>query len=44
MLSLIDEYFEGGRLKITGFSPYLEPDEGLQSVYKYLEYYDLFDT
>ncbi|WP_207689756.1 hypothetical protein [Desulfonema limicola] len=41
MMNLISEYFEGGRLKITAFSPYLEPDEGLQCAYNYLEYYDV---
>lgn len=40
MLELISTYFEGGRLKITKFSPYLAPEEGLLAVYSYAGNYE----
>ncbi|MDM8538023.1 hypothetical protein QUF70_14805 [Desulfobacterales bacterium HSG17] len=40
MLELISTYFEGGRLKITKFSPYLAYEEGIQAVYRYAGFYE----
>jgi hypothetical protein len=40
MLSLMEEYLEAGRLDQFYISPYLKPDEGLQAVYKYSEYFN----
>lgn len=37
--TIISKYFEGGRLHQFNFSPYLTPEEGLEAVYKYAEYY-----
>jgi hypothetical protein len=39
LLSVIHQYLEAGRLKPTYFSPYLTQEEGLQTVYKYAEFY-----
>jgi len=39
LLNIMHEYLEAGRLKPMHFSPYLTPDEGLQAVYKYAQFY-----
>ncbi|MDM8563047.1 hypothetical protein QUF54_06820, partial [Candidatus Marithioploca araucensis] len=39
LLNIMHEYLEAGRLKPTHFSPYLTPDEGLQAVYQYAQFY-----
>jgi len=39
LLSIIHQYLEAGRLKPTYFFPYLTKEEGLQTVYKYAEFY-----
>jgi hypothetical protein len=36
---IINQYLEAGRLTPLKFSPYLTPEEGLQAVYKYAEYF-----
>ncbi|MCP4352256.1 MAG: hypothetical protein GY795_42910, partial [Desulfobacterales bacterium] len=40
LVKVIDKYLEAGRLKRTFINPYLTPEEGLQSVYKYAEVYN----
>jgi hypothetical protein len=39
LVMVIRKYLEAGRLKQIYFSPYLTPDEGLQAVYKYAQFY-----
>jgi len=39
LLNIMHEYLEAGRLKPLHFSPYLTPDEGLQAVYQYAQFY-----
>ncbi|MEZ4733364.1 MAG: hypothetical protein R3E79_40225 [Caldilineaceae bacterium] len=39
LMKIIHKHFEGGRLAITRFEPYLTPEEGLLAVYKYAEIY-----
>ncbi|MDM8558773.1 hypothetical protein [Candidatus Parabeggiatoa sp. HSG14] len=36
---IIGKYLQAGRLKHTRMSPYLAPQEGLQAVYKYAEFF-----
>lgn len=38
LINIIDTYLEAGRLKRTFLDPYLSPEDGLESVYKYSEY------
>ncbi|KPA17417.1 ATPase domain protein, prokaryote domain protein [Candidatus Magnetomorum sp. HK-1] len=40
MLNLMADYLEAGRLDQFYISPYLKPDEGLQAVYKYADFYN----
>ncbi len=40
LLNIINQYLEAGRLKQIRFSPYLTPDEGLQAVYQYAQFYE----
>ncbi|WP_186441715.1 hypothetical protein, partial [Desulfamplus magnetovallimortis] len=40
LVGILDKYLEAGRLKRFFMSPYLTPDEGLQAVFKYSEYYE----
>ena len=40
LMAILDEYLEAGRLKRFFMPPYLTPEEGLQAVFKYSEYYD----
>jgi len=40
MLNLMTDYLQAGRLSQYYISPYLKPDEGLQAVYKYTEFYN----
>ncbi|MCP4110912.1 MAG: hypothetical protein GY749_36225 [Desulfobacteraceae bacterium] len=39
LINIIDTYLETGRLKRSFLNPYLLPEDGLQAVYKYSEYY-----
>ncbi|MCP4112504.1 MAG: hypothetical protein GY749_44430 [Desulfobacteraceae bacterium] len=39
LVTVIDKYLEAGRLKRHFINPYLTPEEGLQAVYKYSEYF-----
>ncbi len=39
LITVIDKYLEAGRLKRHFINPYLTPEEGLQAVYKYSEYF-----
>ncbi len=39
LINIIDTYLEAGRLKRSFLNPYLLPEDGLQAVYKYSEYY-----
>jgi len=39
LLNIISKYLEAGRLTEITFSPYLEPDEGIEAVYRYAEVY-----
>lgn len=40
LMGVLDEYLEAGRLKRIFMNPYLTPDEGLQAVFRYAEYFD----
>ncbi|MDM8517042.1 hypothetical protein QUF76_12645, partial [Desulfobacterales bacterium HSG16] len=40
LINIIDTYLEAGRLKRFIMNPYLLPEDGLQAVYKYSEYYE----
>ncbi|MCP4753981.1 MAG: hypothetical protein GY866_24110, partial [Proteobacteria bacterium] len=40
LTAVIDRYLEAGRLKRFYMNPYLAPEEGLQAVYRYAEFYD----
>jgi hypothetical protein len=40
LINIIDTYLEAGRLKRFIMNPYLAPEAGLQSVYKYAEHYE----
>ncbi|MDM8559745.1 hypothetical protein [Candidatus Parabeggiatoa sp. HSG14] len=40
MLQMMREMFVGGRLKQTPISPRLAPDEGLEAVYRYADFYN----
>ena len=40
LMGILDEYLEAGRLKRIFMNPYLTPEEGLQAVFKYAEYYE----
>jgi hypothetical protein len=40
LINIIDTYLEAGRLKRTFMNPYLTPENGLQSVYRYAEEYE----
>ncbi|WP_186441168.1 hypothetical protein, partial [Desulfamplus magnetovallimortis] len=40
LMGILDEYLEAGRLKRFFMNPYLIPEEGLQAVFKYAEYYE----
>jgi hypothetical protein len=40
LLNIADKYLEAGRLSNIRMSPYLTPDEGLQAVFKYAEFYN----
>ena len=44
LISVIDKYLEAGRLKRYFLTPYLSPDEGLESVYRYAEVFDVSVT
>ncbi|MCP4700739.1 MAG: hypothetical protein GY862_28375 [Gammaproteobacteria bacterium] len=40
LVNIMDKYLvEAGRLKVTRISPYLTPEEGLQAVYKYADFF-----
>ncbi len=39
MVKMIQDMFEGGRLRQTEISSKLAPEEGIEAVYKYAEYY-----
>ncbi|MDM8551067.1 hypothetical protein QUF72_13350 [Desulfobacterales bacterium HSG2] len=39
LINIIDTYLEAGRLKRMFLNPYLLPEDGLQTVYKYAEFY-----
>ncbi|MCP4105508.1 MAG: hypothetical protein GY749_08225, partial [Desulfobacteraceae bacterium] len=39
LVTVINKYLEAGRLKRHFINPYLTPEEGLQAVYKYSEYF-----
>ncbi len=39
LMDIMTQYLQGGRLTELYISPYLTPDEGLQSVYQYAEFY-----
>ncbi|MCP4700738.1 MAG: hypothetical protein GY862_28370 [Gammaproteobacteria bacterium] len=39
LVNIIDKYLEAGRLKFTRMSPYLAPEEGLQAVYRYADFF-----
>jgi len=39
LINIIDTYLEAGRLKRTFLNPYLSPENGLQAVYTYAEYF-----
>ncbi len=36
---VVSQYLEAGRLRFYEISPYLEPDDGLEAVYRYADYY-----
>ncbi len=40
LVGILDKYLEAGRLKRFFMNPYLTPEEGLQAVFKYAEYYE----
>ncbi len=40
LINIIDTYLEAGRLKRFSLNPYLEPEAGLEAVYRYAAYYD----
>jgi hypothetical protein len=40
LLSIVHEYLEAGRVQQIHFSPYLTPEEGLQAVYRYAQFYE----
>jgi len=40
LLEISGKYLEAGRLSRWRMTPYLTPEEGLQAVYKYAEFYD----
>ncbi|SLM30072.1 conserved hypothetical protein [Desulfamplus magnetovallimortis] len=40
IVAILDKYLEAGRLKRFFMTPYLTPEEGLQAVFKYAEYYE----
>ncbi|CAN2050719.1 ATPase domain protein, prokaryote domain protein [Candidatus Magnetomoraceae bacterium gMMP-1] len=40
LINISSKYLEAGRLSKIRMSPYLTPDEGLQAVYKYSEFYN----
>ncbi len=42
LINIIDTYLEAGRLKRKFINPYLSPENGLISVYKYAECFDQF--
>jgi len=37
LLNIISQYLEAGRLSAISFEPYLEPEDGLEAVYRYAE-------
>ena len=39
LMDIMTEYLQGGRVIEFNISPYLTPDDGLQAVYKYAEFY-----
>jgi len=39
LLNIIDTYLEAGRLKRFFMNPYLPPEDGLEAVYRYAEYF-----
>ncbi|RKZ53361.1 MAG: hypothetical protein DRR16_02770 [Candidatus Parabeggiatoa sp. nov. 3] len=39
LMDIMTKYLQGGRLTELYISPYLTPDEGLQAVYQYAEFY-----
>ncbi len=39
LTDISDKYLEVGRLTEISMKPYLTPEEGLQAVYKYAEFY-----
>ena len=40
LVGILDKYLEAGRLKRFFMNPYLTPEEGLQAVFKYAQYYE----
>lgn len=40
LINIIDTYLEAGRLKRYALNPYLEPEAGLEAVYRYAAYFD----
>ncbi|MCP4699252.1 MAG: hypothetical protein GY862_20745, partial [Gammaproteobacteria bacterium] len=44
LINIIDKYLEAGRLKFARMSPYLTPEEGLQAVYKYADFFGVSVT
>ncbi|SLM31500.1 conserved hypothetical protein [Desulfamplus magnetovallimortis] len=40
LVGILDQYLEAGRLKRFFLNPYLTPEEGLEAVFKYSEYYE----